>query len=172
MLAELQFLARASYYDTYLSYIKQTDILAELDRSFAEFEGLISPLTSDQLVYRYEKGKWSIAQVVQHLIETEMIFNYRAITLCREEELTPMKGFDHDRYAQMAKHGSFVAADWVEFFRAVRTSTKYLFHTFSDEKLDRVGLASGHRVQTRALFYVNSGHTLHHCKVIRERYLR
>ncbi|NQV52164.1 MAG: DinB family protein [Flavobacteriales bacterium] len=172
MLSALDALTRPAYFDTYLGHLESDDILVELERSGKELNALIASMTEEQLDHRYAPGKWSIRQVVQHLVDTELIFNYRAIRIGREETSQNLEGFDENAYAAKADGSRLSGSDLMAFFHAVRTSTGLLYQTFSDTQLELVGIASGNRIQIKSLFYINAGHTLHHAAVIRERYLQ
>ena len=172
MLSALDALTRSAYFDTYLGHLQSDDLEAELKRSGEELNALISPMTEEQLEHWYAPGKWSVRQVVQHLIDTEMILNYRALRIGREETSQHLAGFDENAYAATADERKLSGSDLMAFFNAVRASTILLYQTFSDAQLERVGIASGNRIQVSALFYINAGHTLHHTGVIRERYLQ
>ncbi|MEQ9187946.1 MAG: DinB family protein [Cryomorphaceae bacterium] len=172
MLPELDALQRSAYFDTYLEHLVSDDLAAELIRSSKELEALISPLSGEQMEFRYAPEKWSVRQVVQHLIDTELIFNYRALRIGREVAPQKLDGFDENEYANRADLSNLTNSELLEFFTSTRQSTCYLAKTFSEAQLERVGIASGHRIQVKALFYITAGHALHHANVIRERYLQ
>lgn len=170
MLPALESLTRAVYFDTYLSYLVSDDVITELDRSEQAVVDLFDQLTEASLDHRYAEGKWSVREVIQHIIDTELVFNYRALTLGRETNPSDLKGFEQDDYVEAAQH-TLGKADLLGFFQSTRATTKFLYSTFNDAQLGHTGTASGHPAQVLTFFYVNAGHTLHHVKVIEDRYL-
>ncbi|MBT3648621.1 MAG: DinB family protein [Flavobacteriales bacterium] len=169
---EVNELIRAPYFDTYLKLLDSASIEEGLNHSSKELRDLLETIPDDQLDYSYAPGKWTVKQVIQHVIETEMIFNYRAIRIGREDVTQNLDGFEENHFAANAQTADMTNADLAEFFTAVRMSTKHLVSTFSATQLDKSGIASGHYVQVKALFLIQAGHTLHHLNVIRERYLK
>lgn len=169
---DLNTLIRAPYFDTYLKTLESSDVEACLNYSKQKFIQLVTSLSEEQLKYRYLPEKWSIKELIMHLIDTEMIFNYRALRIGREVEVQTLIGFDENSYAQQANVATITKDELVQFFSSVRESTLLLYKTFTDEQLARVGNASGHNMQAKALFFINAGHTLHHLNIINERYLK
>lgn len=164
-------LIRAPYYDAYLGRIQSYDVKAELQHSLTKFVALLKQLDDTHLGFKYADDKWSIAQVIQHVIETEMIFNFRAIAIGRELNDQTIEGFDENLYADQAELKNFGILDWQEFATAVRCSTSFLYQTFNELQLKKSGIASGHHVQVEALFFITAGHTYHHCEVLKSKYL-
>lgn len=169
---EVNELTRAPYFDTYLKLLNSADIAVELEQSKTEFISLLNSLSDETMTYAYAPGKWTVKQVIQHIIETEMIFNYRAIRIGREDVTQNLDGFEENHYVANAHVSEMSNSDLVDFFNAVRTSTMFLVKSFDDAQLNKTGIASGHYVQVKALFLIQSGHTLHHLNVIKERYLK
>ena len=159
------------YYQTYINLVNSDNAKKELEESGAELEALLNDLQTEELSLRYAPEKWSIAEVLHHLIETELIFNARALRIAKEEKLDPIPGFDENSYAAQSQLDGFGIQDLRDYFQAVRTSTVYLFHSLHPEQLKKVGVASGNEIEVQALFFINAGHTRHHLKVIKERYL-
>lgn len=166
----MQSLVRTPYFDTYLKLVESADLVKELGASHASFLQLILGLNQDQLAFQYAPGKWTIAQVIYHTIETEMIFNYRALTIAKEAH-ADLPGFDENTYTAAAQLEGMTAEQMAAFFDSTRQSTLGLIQTLSADQMQRTGLANGKEVQVSALFYITSGHTRHHQNVINERYL-
>ncbi len=169
---ELNSLVRAPYFDTYLKTLESSDVLDCLLVSKKRFVEVISNLTDDQVNYRYQPNKWSIKELIIHLIDTEIIFNYRALRIGREVKAQNLEGFDENSYAQHVSVDSLSKEDLVRYFSSVRDSSMLLYKTFTEDQLSKIGVASDHKVEVKALFLINSGHTLHHLNIINERYLR
>jgi uncharacterized damage-inducible protein DinB len=171
MISSLQRLVRTPYFDTYLNHLTTDDLLEALAQSEVFMIDVLKDLNDQDLQKRYAEEKWTIAEVVHHIIETEMIFNYRALRIAREQEHQDIEGFDENKYVEASHLEGFSVTELIQFFKAQRQSTMLLLKTFTPEQLQKTGLASGKEVQTEALFYITAGHTIHHAKVILERYL-
>jgi len=168
---ELINLVKASYFDTYLKTLDSSDPTECLELSKRKFLEVVSEIPEHRLDHRYEQNKWSIKELIMHLLDTEMIFNYRALRIGREEAAQNLEGFDENAYANQARVDGLSKAELLHFFSTLRDSTILLYKSFSEDQLKKVGIASKHEVEVRALFLINAGHTLHHLHVIKERYL-
>jgi uncharacterized damage-inducible protein DinB len=159
----------ASFYQGYISQLEDGDVLQTLsslkDSSYNFFMSL-SPEKGD---YAYADGKWTIKEVLGHLIDAERIFAYRALSFSREE--TSLPGFDENVYVQKATYSSRSLADIAAEFKTVRESNLFLFRSFSETQLTQKGIANGNPVSVRALVYITAGHELHHLQILKERYL-
>lgn len=171
MLNELKGLVCPEFYHGYLSLVKDADLREELQDSAKEFSGLIQGLTHTQLHYSYQPGKWTIAQVIQHTIEAETVFAYRAMTFAREPKEVTLPGFDENIYVSAADVSQADVAFLNDYFQSVRRATQCLIATLKPGQLDKKGVANGNTIGVKTLFYISSGHCRHHMQVIRERYL-
>lgn len=120
--------------------------------------------------YRYARGKWTIKEMLQHMIDTERVFAYRALCFARQDK-TSFPSFDENSYAEHAGAGRRDWNDLIEEFKAVRRSTEILFRSFSKKQLDTVGIANQHAVSVLAMGFVMAGHVNHHLRILKERYL-
>jgi uncharacterized damage-inducible protein DinB len=130
---------------------------------------LFSTMSDEKANYAYGEGKWTLKQVLGHMIDTERTFAYRLFCFSRNSIELP--GFDQDIYVNNANFNSRTIQSLAEEFRVTRESSIYMVSALTDEQLDRKGVASGNTVSVRALAYMLPGHELHHLKLIRERYL-
>lgn len=150
--------------------VTREDILralaSQLDVSMASLRG-ISHETS---LRRYAPGKWSIREVLGHMIDTERIFAYRALRIARGDQ-TPLPSFDQDAYIEPARFDERPWPDLHTEFELVRRSNMQMFRGFDRAAWGRRGIASGHELTARAAAYVIAGHELHHMAIVRERYL-
>jgi len=146
------------------------DPLAQLAQQLAEVEALIGPLTDEQALTNYDPGKWSIKEVLLHLLDTERIFAYRALRIARGDQ-QPLPGFDQEAYGPEAGANNRPLTDILAEYAAVRAATLALFRSFTSAQLDRMGTASNCPVSVRALVFVTAGHEAHHLRILRERYL-
>lgn len=162
----------APYYAMYIKPIEKNgkSIIENLEESQQQFEELFSILPFDKQNYAYAKGKWSTKELIQHIIDTERVFCYRALCFARNDK-SPLPGFDQDIFVSNDNANERSYDDLLDEMQTLRKSTIQLFNSFSDEALVRIGNASGNDMSVRALGYLFSGHQMHHLKVFKERYL-
>jgi uncharacterized damage-inducible protein DinB len=126
-------------------------------------------IPEEKAPYRYAEGKWSVKEMLQHIIDTERIFGYRALSIARKDT-TPLPGFDENTYANASKAGERSLAGLIEELKAVRTSTDLLLKSFTEDDLQQTGITNGHPNTVNAIGYIIFGHILHHKKILEERY--
>ena len=160
----------APFYSTYISMVDEVDLVEELEISVHEFIKFIQNIPLDKYDYRYAEGKWTIKDIIQHLMDAERIFAYRALRIARNDK-TPLASFEENDYADIAGANERSIRDLLTELAIVRQSTIALFKTLSEEVLQRVGIASGFEVSVRALGFIIIGHQKHHEKIFKERYL-
>jgi len=159
-----------SYYNRYIELIKSEDIFAVLENQNQEMHALLSRIGEEAAGFRYAPEKWSIKEVIGHIIDVERIFAYRALRFARNDK-TPLAEFEEDDYVKNANFDSRTLIDLGDEFRIVRESTSCMFASFEDEIYDRVGTASGFNFTVRAIPFIIAGHETHHRKVIQEKYM-
>ncbi len=162
----------APFYHPYIQSVSNDDknIVENLEDSIQYALRILRTLPYEKHVFRYAEGKWTIKEIVQHLIDTERVFNYRALRFARKDT-TDLAGFDENVYVENSNANSREFIELLEEFAALRKDTVLLYKSFSSETLLQKGTASGNTMSVRALGYITSGHLLHHLKVIQERYL-
>ncbi|HEX6369377.1 MAG TPA: DinB family protein [Longimicrobium sp.] len=158
------------YYSKYVDRVPDGDLLQTLRAQLDETLALVRGLDEAQGGHRYAPGKWSIRDVLNHVIDAERVFAYRALRIARGDA-TPLEGFDENAYAETADADARTLADLADELRHVRLGNLALFGSLSDEALARRGTASGGVVSVRALAWIIAGHELHHVALLRERYL-
>ena len=162
------------YAGFYAGYIEQVSdeytLMEELEISVHRFIKFVQNLPMDKFDYRYAEGKWTIKDIIQHLIDAERVFAYRALRFARRDQ-TALPGFEEDDYVAAAKGNLRGLQDLLTEFLIVRQSTLALFKTFDQETLVQAGTASGRLMSVRALGFVIIGHQNHHMRVFEERYL-
>lgn len=171
MLTELEPLVCAPFYSTYLNLVERASIAEELSLSRENAVQFLSQIPESRFAHRYAEGKWSIAQVIQHCIDTETIFHYRALTIAREPSMQELPGFNENTYAEQSLVGDFTKSEFINYLTSVRDTSLCTIRTMTDEQMRKIGRANGWDVQPLALFFCCSGHLRHHMNVIRERYL-
>lgn len=159
-----------AYQKMYLDLVEAEQIVTLLEQSLNEFTILINGLSDEKLNYAYQEGKWTIKELILHMIDTERIFQYRALRFAREDK-TMLPGFSENDFVPFSKANSRTRESLLEEYRVVRESTIALYKSFSDEVLLIVGNSSGGTMSVRALGYLIVGHQTHHVNIIQERYL-
>jgi hypothetical protein len=160
----------ADYQLNYIAAIKEDDVLKALKKNTRQFKKLLKKIPRKKIDYAYAEGKWTIKEVLQHLIDSERVFAYRALSFARLDT-TPLPGFDENGWAAHSGGGRRHWHDLVEEFGILRESTEKLFKSFSDEQLRATGTASGNPINVLALGFLPAGHTAHHMRLLQERYL-
>jgi uncharacterized damage-inducible protein DinB len=145
-------------------------VLWHLQENLDSTSRFISSLSEEKLAHRYAEGKWTIKEILAHIIDDERIFTYRALRFARNDK-TELPGFDQDDFARYSGANERSVADLLAEFATVRHSTIALFNSFTDEALLRSGVASGNIMSVRAAAYHIAGHELRHINIIKERYL-
>ncbi len=158
------------YYENYIPLVKQNNITEALVENETEVLSFFNSILADKENYAYESGKWTIKEVLNHLIDTERIFSYRALRFARkDEQLLP--SYDQDPYVLNAELQNRSLKDLLNEFETVRKATISLFNSFSNEALVRIGATAAGKASVVAIGFTICGHGTHHINVIRERYL-
>jgi len=161
----------AAFYANYIqAAISEYTLLEELEISVHRLIKFVQNIPMDKFDYRYAEGKWTIKDILQHLIDAERIFAYRALRFARKDA-TPLPGFDENTYVDAAQANHRSIQDLLTELAVVRQATLSLFKTFSEEDLKQMGTASNHPMSVRALGFVIIGHQNHHQHIFQERYL-
>ena len=160
----------APYYGKYVSLVQAGDILSLLEEQLEETLALLANVPEESGVYRYAPGKWSVKELVGHIVDTERIFSYRALRFARQDQ-TPLPGYEQDEYIRGAAFDACPLAELAEELSAVRRSNIFLFRHLDEAAWMRQGTADGKPFTVRALAYIIAGHELHHREILRSRYL-
>jgi hypothetical protein len=147
----------------------QDDIETELKHQVSELSVLISNIPDEKWKYRYEKGKWSVAQLIQHCIDTERIMAFRALSLARGET-SSLSGFSENHYAEASEYSRQDKLKMADEFYHLRKSHLSLFESMPEKILKKEGEADGQPISILSLWYIIAGHWKHHQKVLNERY--
>ncbi len=158
------------FYHGYVARCLNADILAELAAQTATADALLRPLDDTTALRRYAPGKWSIKQLIGHLIDSERLFAYRATSIARGDP-TPLPGMDQDLWLAGADFDRIPIADLRDEFLLLRRATVLFFQALRPHDLAHRGLADGQPVTVRALPYIIAGHSAHHLEVLASRYL-
>ncbi len=158
------------YFDRYIKLSTSSDIETTLVESHNHLIQLIQPLSEEELNFNYAEGKWTLKDLLQHLIDTERIFVYRALRFARNDK-TELPGYDHDLYAQESNANGKTKDQLLNEFVAVHRATIMFFNQLSEEALIRNGKASGEELSVEMIAHIIAGHTQHHLSVIEEKYV-
>ncbi len=158
-----------AFYQTYIDKLPNEELIKILKDQKTEYVSFLKGLKEDDLKHAYAEGKWTVAQVLQHVIDTERIFQYRALTIARED-LTPLPGFDHDAYVPASKANRRSLESYISEFEAVRDAGVTLFKSFEEDMSGRVGEASKSQLSPRAAGFISAGHQKHHLLLFKSHY--
>lgn len=157
------------YYGTYINKIEAGAALHVLETNMQTTKERLLAIPETKGDYQYAEGKWTVKQLVQHLIDTEQIMSYRALRIARGDK-TAMPGFDQDEYAEASMPINRTLSQLANDFESLRKTTISLLTSFSEEELSRIGRASNSPISVRALVYIMAGHEQHHLAVLKEHY--
>jgi uncharacterized damage-inducible protein DinB len=160
----------APFYAGYVSQLEDVNLIEELEISLHDFIKFVQNIPMDKFDYRYAEGKWTIKEIIQHLIDTERVFSYRAMRISRNDK-TPLPGFEENDYVDNTNANERNLQGLLTEMALVRQSTIALFKSFSEEQLTRTGVVSNSPVSVRAIGFITIGHQKHHQKIFQERYL-
>lgn len=158
------------FYNRYISLVPGGDIISELSAQPTQLQDIFVSMPEDRGTYAYADGKWTIKELLSHLIDGERIFGYRALRISRGDK-TPIEGFEQDDYIEHSHANERSLADLLEEFNLLRRANLIVLNYLSDEDWKRMGTASDTPVSVRALAYIMAGHVTHHLNILRERYL-
>jgi uncharacterized damage-inducible protein DinB len=159
----------APFYENYVSATVGTDVASVLNNSWDELTLWLGTIPEEKLTYSYAEGKWTVAQMLQHIIDCERIFAFRAMCIARGEKQS-LPGFDENAYAEIgnAAHRSLDAIK--KELIALRQATITLYNSFLPQDLQARGIASNNTITVNALGFILAGHILHHQLIYMERY--
>ena len=149
----------------------------ELDDIKAAFEkhsdtiSFFKQIPEQKWNYRYAEGKWSIKEMIQHIIDAERIFCFRALNFARQDK-NELPGFDENEFAEVSNADRRSKEDLMEELATVQKSSTHLFASFDEEQLDQAGIANGKSIYVKGIGFIVVGHTLHHRNILVERYLK
>lgn len=158
------------YYTRYISLVPKGDVVSTLAAQMKETQALLRGLPASKGTYRYGADKWSVNEMLGHMIDAERIFGARALRFARNDP-TPVPGFEQDDYVRGAAFDACALRDLAAELESVRVSTIFFYKHLAEEAWMRQGTANGAPVSVRALAYITAGHELHHRRILRERYL-
>jgi hypothetical protein len=160
----------AQFYANYVSLVPETDVNSALENQIGELENLFKEISEEKGNFAYAENKWTIKELLGHLIDGERVFSYRAFRISRNDQ-TPLAGFEENFYVANSNFAKRSLADLLEEFSLLRRANVLFFQNLPAEFWSRTGIASDAEVSVRALAYVMVGHIRHHLNILKERYL-
>ncbi len=158
-------------FEKYVSLVHENSILEALKNQYQPALNVLQSITEQKSTYAYAPGKWSIKELLQHIIDAERIFNYRALCIARGEQQS-LPGFEENDYAAKSNAAARKWDDLLNEFVAVRNSTKILFKSFTEEMLNARGISNGNPATVNSFGFITVGHLQHHLNILQERYLQ
>ena len=159
------------YYHKYVNLAIDDNIDSAFEKHQKELVSFLKEVPKKKWNHRYAEGKWSIKEVVQHIIDAERVFAYRALCFARKDQ-TPLPSFDENLFAANCKADERTKKDLLKELEVLQRSSAQLFRSFDEEQLEQSGVASGKPVYVKGIAYILLGHTLHHKKILEEKYLK
>lgn len=159
------------YFYKYIRLVENENLNDALKKQLDDAAQFFNSIPQEKYLYKYAEGKWSVKEVLQHLIDTERVFSYRSFVFARKDPNT-FPSFDENEYAKNSNADNRKWEDLISEFIAVRNSTADLFKSFSEEQLMQAGKVSNYEMSVKALGYTIAGHVVHHINILKERYLQ
>lgn len=160
----------SSFNATYINALENVELIEELEISLYDFIRFVQNIPLEKFEYRYAENKWTIKDIIQHIIDTERIFCYRALRISRNDR-TPLPGFEENSYVENTEAASRSIQDLLSEFASVRQSNLFLFKSFTNKQLERIGIVAENEISVRAIGFIIIGHQKHHQNIFIERYL-
>ncbi len=158
------------YFENYINEAGTINLIEELEICLHDFIKYVQNISMDKFDYRYDEGKWTIKEIIQHLIDSERVFAYRALCFSRNDK-THLPGFDENDYIANTNANDRSLQDLLTEMAVVRQATLSLYKSFSEDQLNRTGVASKNNISVESIGYIIIGHQKHHQKVFTEKYL-
>ncbi len=160
----------APFYASYIAAVGNQNIQRKLKNQLNEVDDFFMDLSPQKRDFSYEPGKWTIKQIISHLIDTERVMIYRAMRFAKNDT-TELEGFDQDAFVANTDIDHLDYNDLVDELLILRQTNLYFFKSLKEEDMKKKGVANGHPVSVGALLYIMAGHIDHHIRIIKERYL-
>ncbi len=159
------------YYGLYIDQVPEGDVIEILEQGVARTFDLLGGIPEAWETYRYQPDKWSLREVMGHVVDVERLFSYRALSIARGDP-ADLPSMDQDQWAAASNAGDRPLALLLIDFSCARMSSRSMFRSFADDAWDRRGVASGFEFSVRSFPYILAGHEIHHRRVLEELYLK
>ena len=160
----------SSFYQTYIEECGNKMLIEGLKENLKETLQFYKSIPTEKEEHRYDRGKWTIKELLQHIIDSERVFCYRALRFSRQDK-TDLPGFEQDDYVPVSNANQRSLKDLIEEFEILRKSSICLFTSFDQQMLVTLGNANNNQMSVRAIGFIIVGHVNHHTKIIKDRYL-
>ena len=157
------------FYKGYVDTVKD-DVLAELEHQIESFTTLLKGIPLEKSGFSYAEGKWTIVELLGHILDTERIMAYRALRIARNDS-TPLPGFEENDYVANAHFADRSLDSMREEFEHLRKANLFLIKSFNETDFSRVGISNDKPISVKALVFIMAGHLNHHIRILKERYL-
>lgn len=159
------------FYKGYIEACIETDLIEALKNGLAETADLINSIPGEKENYAYAEGKWTVKEVLVHIIDAERVFGYRAMRFSRLDE-TPLAMFKENHYTPNSNAAARSILSIKKEFEGLRNSNIELFNGMNQQMLDFIGIANNSKMSVKAIGWMIAGHAKHHIKILKERYLQ
>ncbi|HRI26109.1 MAG TPA: DinB family protein [Ferruginibacter sp.] len=159
-----------AYFKRYIDQVAEDDLMTAFENQLPQISKFLATISEEKSAYAYDTGKWTLKEVLQHIIDAERIFNYRSLCFARRETAS-LPGFDENEYAVHCDANRRPWQELVDEFIAVRKGTELMYKSFTDEMLQFSGVSNNNPATALCFGFVTLGHFNHHKKVVEERYL-
>jgi hypothetical protein len=159
------------YYEKYVSLVPEAEIITALEKQTDELSSLFADVSEDKGTFAYAEGKWTVKEVLSHLIDGERMFAYRALRVARGDR-TPIEGFEQDGYIENSHANRRPIAELIEEFKLLRAANVMFFSNLEPGDWVRSGIANNVEISVRSLAWIMAGHIRHHIAILQERYLK
>src|SRR5918993_4660108 len=153
------------WYHKYVNQVQEPDLNKAIQTNTEASIQFLHSIPEERWNHRYAEGKWSIREMIQHIIDAERIFSYRALCFARGEK-TSLPGFEENDYAAASKADSRSKGELIEEFETVRKSIQQLFSSFDEKQLNAVGVANNNPISVNAIGFIIPGHVQHHINIL------
>lgn len=160
----------AEFYQNYINKAPDENVVKAIEKNARNFRKLLKKIPKKKLDYAYAEGKWTIRELLQHIIDAERVFSYRATSIARKDP-TPLPSFDENLWGANSNAGSRSWKEMIDEFTSLREANEIFFSSLAEEQLRSIGTASNKEVNVLALGFIIAGHVEHHIDIIKERYL-
>lgn len=157
------------FYKGYIDSVSD-EVLTELEHQIDLFPAFLRSIPADKASFAYVEGKWTVKELVGHIIDTERIMAYRILRFARNDA-TPLAGFEENDYVINAHFADSSLESMAEEFEYLRKANLYLIGSLNETELRRIGISNGLTISVKALVFIIAGHLNHHIRIIKERYL-
>lgn len=161
----------SEYYGYYISLNTSENLIQNLENQLQVTADFFKSIPSEKLEFQYEVGKWTPKDILQHIIDSERIFAYRALRFARFDSVN-LPGYEENDYAEVANANGRTIDDLIEEYKIVKLASIHLFKSFTEKMLLNIGQANNAPASVRAIGYIIAGHEIHHINIIKERYLK